>query len=111
MPRATSRDFQSALWLTSHGAPPDYRKLTGPGWAWGSPGWFSVLPEDITSKLWPGGSAMSRRTSAISDPSSVDSLNPSGSQVSKHPTGMVALSTARNYLRFLPAVLPGDPRG
>ena len=35
-----------------------------------------VLPEDITGKLWPGGSAMSRRTSAISDPSSVDSLEP-----------------------------------
>ena len=37
-----------------------------------------VLPEDITGKLWPGGSAMSRRTSAISDPSSVDSLEPIG---------------------------------
>ena len=37
-----------------------------------------VLPEDITGKLWPGGSAMSRRTCAISDPSSVDSLEPIG---------------------------------
>ena len=27
-----------------------------------------VLPEDITGRLWPGGPAMSRRTSAISDP-------------------------------------------
>ena len=54
-----------------------------------------VLPEDITGKLWPGGSAMSRRTSAISDPSSVDSLEPIGesSAVSKHPTGIVALRT------------------
>ena len=30
------------------------------------------------NKLWPCGSAMSRRTSAISDPSSVDSLEPIG---------------------------------
>ena len=37
-----------------------------------------VLPEDITGVLWPGGSAMSRRTSAIGDPSSVDSLEPVG---------------------------------
>ena len=37
-----------------------------------------VLPEDITCVLWPGGSATSRRTSAISDPSSVDSLEPVG---------------------------------
>ena len=37
-----------------------------------------VLPEDITGVLWPGGSATSRRTSAIGDPSSVDSLEPVG---------------------------------
>ena len=70
-----------------------------------------VLPEDITGMLWPGGSAMSRRTSAIVIRHRWTPLNPSGSQVSRHPTGMVALSTARNYLRFLLAVLPGDPRG
>ena len=40
LPPRFDKEATSALWLTSHGAPPDCRKLTGPGWAWGSPGWF-----------------------------------------------------------------------
>ena len=37
LPPCFDKEATSALWLTSHGAPPDCRKLTGPGWAWGSP--------------------------------------------------------------------------
>ena len=40
LPPRFGGEATSALWLTFHGAPPDCRKVTGPGWARGSPGWF-----------------------------------------------------------------------
>ena len=57
---------------SSSGLQESDRTWLGEGFAW------LVLPEDITCVLWPGGSATSRRTSAIGDPSSVDSLEPVG---------------------------------
>ena len=74
-------------WLPSHEAPLDSRLSTKSS-AWqGVRRTRYVRPKNIT-KLWPGGSAMTPRSSTErSDPSSKDSIEPVRSQVSIHPPG------------------------
>ena len=64
-----------------------------------------VLPEDITCVLWPGGSATSRRTSAIGDPSLEDSLEPVGESGVETPYR----NGVAEYCEELPPLLTSGP--
>ena len=92
----------SALWLTSDGAPLDCRLVPNTRLARGSQGGYFQRTKQNVKARWIGDDL---RVISHSDPSSGDSIEPIGSQVSNHPPGMVDIIYSEN----LPPPLADGP--